>query len=285
MSLSAHPSGLPAWKSDGEPEWGRTPPIGLDTGMAASLHSHAEMNRTPLYRASGGVSGGQTSPAKKLEATSVPIAVRVAQGLHKIGMALKSRRWRQTAKHRLSVLQAEILGLLYREPRQTARISTLAERLAVRIPTVSDAVNTLGRKGLVAKTRGKDDGRAREIALTAPGRRQAAREADWPGLLTQAATQLPLPEQETLLTLVIKLIRLLQTRGDIPVARMCVTCRYFRPHVYDDSVNPHHCVLVDEPFGPSLLRIDCAEHELASQRLAARNWQVFLGGKDAMNFQ
>jgi hypothetical protein len=42
---------------------------------------------------------------------------------------------------------------------------------------------------------------------------------------------------------------------------MCVTCRYFRPHVHSDPERPHHCAFVDAPFGDRALRLDCRDHE------------------------
>jgi DNA-binding MarR family transcriptional regulator len=214
-----------------------------------------------------------------LETTTEPVAQRVAQGLRKIGLALKSRRWRYAGRQYLSALQGEILAFVVRQPQQTTMVSAVAAGLAVTRPTASDAVQTLARKGFIRKTPATRDGRVVDVTLTAKGRRQVARETDWPRFLTTAAGRLSPAEQETMLQLVIKLIRLLQERGEIPVARMCVTCRHFQPHVHDDPAQPHHCAFVNEPFGPRLLRIDCAEHEPAPAPVADRNWTVFMGGK------
>lgn len=56
------------------------------------------------------------------------------------------------------------------------------------------------------------------------------------------------------------IIHQLQEDQKIPVSRMCVTCHYFNPNVYDDRDRPHHCNLVDAPFGDGDLRLDCPEH-------------------------
>jgi hypothetical protein len=71
------------------------------------------------------------------------------------------------------------------------------------------------------------------------------------------------------------MIQTLQERNEIPVARMCVTCRYFRSHVYADPERPHHCDYVNAPFGDRLLRLDCAEHAPAATAQAERNWKTF----------
>jgi hypothetical protein len=72
------------------------------------------------------------------------------------------------------------------------------------------------------------------------------------------------------------MIRALQEERQIPVSRMCVTCRYFGPNRYDDSANPHHCAFTGAPFGDGDLQLDCADHAPAEAALAARNWSSFI---------
>lgn len=55
----------------------------------------------------------------------------------------------------------------------------------------------------------------------------------------------------------------LQRAGVITVARMCVTCRHFRPDAHDGE-RPHHCALLDVALAEESLRIDCPEHEQAA---------------------
>src|SRR3546814_1750116 len=57
-----------------------------------------------------------------------------------------------------------------------------------------------------------------------------------------------------------KMIGALQTRGTIPVQRMCVSCAHFRPNVHSDAATPHHCAFVDAAFGDASLRLDCDDH-------------------------
>jgi hypothetical protein len=69
---------------------------------------------------------------------------------------------------------------------------------------------------------------------------------------------------------------MLQERGAIPVAKMCVTCRYFRPNVHPDPERPHHCAFVDAPFGDRSLRLDCPDQEPAPSKERSRLWKAFL---------
>lgn len=61
------------------------------------------------------------------------------------------------------------------------------------------------------------------------------------------------------------LIARLHAAGVITVARMCVTCRFFRKDQHDDSSTPHHCNLLDMPLKRRDLRLDCPEHELPAE--------------------
>ncbi len=216
--------------------------------------------------------------ADKLENTTEPLSNRVVAGLQKIGLAMKSQAWKEANRRRVTPLQGQTLALLRMRVGRGATMSALAQELAVTLPTASDVIRTLEVKGWVRKKRSKVDRRVITITLTAEGMRKADGGAGWPDFLAAVADQLPVAEQESLLRILIKMIRTLQERSEIPVARMCVTCCYFRPRVYDDPERPHHCDYVNAPFGDRLLRIDCAEHEPAAKAQAERNWKTFSQG-------
>lgn len=91
--------------------------------------------------------------------------------------------------------------------------------------------------------------------------------AEWPDLLLGAVGVLDEAEAAVFLKALLKVIRQLQERGRISPARMCVTCRYFRPDVHDDPERPHHCAFVDAPFGDRNLRVDCGDHEPAGREV------------------
>ena len=74
----------------------------------------------------------------------------------------------------------------------------------------------------------------------------------------------------------VKMNRTLQIQGEIPVSRMCVTCRYFQPHVHADRAQPHHGAFVDQPFGDRQLCLECADHDAASAANAQATWDRFL---------
>jgi DNA-binding MarR family transcriptional regulator len=206
---------------------------------------------------------------------SAPASERIATGLSRISTAIRHKAWQQATAHGLTPTQADIVALL--AARQVAmRLSLIAEQLAITPATASDAVASLVAKELVSKVRAPDDGRAVALSLTASGAALAGNVSDWSVFMRMAADTLNVSEQTLLLRLIIKMIRAMQERGDIPLNRMCVSCRHFAPHRHADAANPHHCTLVDAPMGDRHLRLDCPEH---AQQLDAlqqqKTWRIF----------
>jgi DNA-binding MarR family transcriptional regulator len=197
------------------------------------------------------------------ERAGASLAERVTTGLSKIGLALKSQAWQQAGPQGLTPTQGQILALLAARPPEGMRVAELAAALGVTSATASDAIRTLAIKEHVDKERSEPDARVVRVRLTERGRREAKAAAAWPDFLLAAVGELSEAEQEVFLTGLVKMIRALQERGQISVARMCVTCRYFRPNLHKDPVRPHHCAFADAAFGPRHLRLDCPDHEAA----------------------
>jgi DNA-binding MarR family transcriptional regulator len=196
-------------------------------------------------------------------------------------MALRSEAWkaatvRTNGARGLTPTQGQILALLRARGGAPQRLASIAEGLAVSPPTASEAVSALVRKGLVAKLRADDDGRALGLKLTAAGKRAAERWAQWPDLLLGAVDALSASERALFLRAIVKIIRGLEERGDVPVSRLCVTCRYFEPNRHAGSGRrPHHCAFIGAPIGDGDLRLDCDDHLAANAAERAALWARF----------
>ncbi|MDR7521629.1 MAG: MarR family winged helix-turn-helix transcriptional regulator [Armatimonadota bacterium] len=211
----------------------------------------------------------------RVEVDGEPLRQRVTAGLSRIALALRQASWRGAGPRGLTPTQGLILTMLRRHP-GGQRLSAVAAALGVTRASASQAVTTLARKGLVAKHAVGGDGRGRLIVLTPAGRREAGRALSWGEAVHAAVDTLGVTEQAALLRALVKVIRALQESGQIAPSRMCVTCRYFRPHVHADPARPHHCAFVDAAFGDRALRIDCPDHAPASAAGAARTWRTFV---------
>jgi DNA-binding MarR family transcriptional regulator len=209
------------------------------------------------------------------ETHSEPLPRRIMTGLAKIGLALRSRAWREAGGRGLTPTQGQILAHLRSRPGEPQTLGEVAAALAVKPATVSEAVDALARKRLLRKERSARDARRLRLRLTPAGAREARRASVWPDFLVAGIGVLSETEQEVFLRGLIKMIRVLQERDEIPVARMCVTCRYFHPHAGRDPERPHRCELVGAFFGGRQLRLDCEEHQPAGAAEAEVAWKVF----------
>ncbi|MDA0659933.1 MAG: MarR family winged helix-turn-helix transcriptional regulator [Planctomycetota bacterium] len=212
--------------------------------------------------------------ANSLEKTDQPLAQKLGHALNRVQVAMRADSWENCGQNDLNPTQGQILIVL--GGRTTGlRLSEIASELAVSAPTVSESVATLVEKGYVKKGKAIDDGRAVTVTLSAAGKRIVERLDVVGGAITTVLESLPVAEQIQLYRTMLRMVRQLQAAGRIPVSRMCVTCRYFRPNVHNDAKRPHHCALVDAAFGDQTLRSDCPEHEAADEHLAAKNWETF----------
>ena len=212
---------------------------------------------------------------------SVALTTQLAAGLEKIGLAMKSRTWRREGRAGLGPLQRQVLTLLQSKPEQRAKVSTVANELAVRLPTASEVIATLERKQLVRRRRDMSDRRIVMAQLTAKGNRSCTPTSRMPDRLATATEALSAPEQVVLLTSLVKMIRSLQEQGEISVARMCVSCQHFRPNQHANADRPHHCNYLNAPFGDRSLRLNCQVYEPASTAQVNETWANFTSSRTA----
>ncbi|HXC67184.1 MAG TPA: MarR family transcriptional regulator [Nitrospiraceae bacterium] len=212
---------------------------------------------------------------------SAALTIQLAAGLEKIGLAMKSRTWRREGRAGLGPLQRQVLTLLRSKPEQRARVSTVANELAVRLPTASEVIATLERKQLVRRRHDTTDRRVVVAQLTAKGNRASTPSSRMPDRLATATEALSEPEQVVLLRSLVKMIRSLQDQGEISATRMCVSCQYFRPNQHAGADRTHHCDYLKASFGDSSLRLNCQVYEPASTAQVNQTWENFIGSRTA----
>lgn len=199
------------------------------------------------------------------------IESRIAEGLDRIATAMRADDWNRARALGLNPTQFAIL--VHLQGRSAgAGVKDIALQLGVSQPSATDSINALERKGLVQKHQGVADRRAVHVVLTTDGLSALNRGQAETGEAGRAITALPAPEQEQLLVTLVGMIRHLQEAGTIPIQRMCVSCRHFRPNAHADAHKPHHCTFVDAAFGQQDLRVDCRDHETADPSVRAATW-------------
>jgi DNA-binding MarR family transcriptional regulator len=201
---------------------------------------------------------------------------QLATGLVKIGLATRHHAWAGGETLGLSPTQGQVLVLLHQRGARGMRLGDVAHQLAVSQATASVAVRTLVEKGLISRATPREDRRAVNLTLTERGEEAAQVAATWTDFLLEAVNELAAREQGAFQRGLVKMIRRMQERGQIPVSQMCVTCVFFRPHVHDDPETPHHCDYIEAPFGDRQLRLACRDHIPASSDQAEASWIRFV---------
>lgn len=200
----------------------------------------------------------------------------IVDGLNKLALVLRKGSWEGAGARRLTPTQGQILRVLLDAP-GPARLGDVSRSLAITPATASKAVSALIAKGLVEKLTAPEDARALALTLTAEGRREARRVSGWASAIASAVAALSVEERAVLLRTLVKIVRRLQLRGEIDVARTCAGCIYFRPFAHPENPRaPHHCAFVDAPFGDGSLRVDCPDHVAAPADVAAEIRRRFL---------
>ncbi|QXJ26898.1 MarR family transcriptional regulator [Actinomadura graeca] len=185
---------------------------------------------------------------------------RLVAALERAGHVVRTLLWRQAYANGLSPIQTQLLMHLVGRARPP-RVGELAAEFDVTMATMSDALAALRRKELVRRDSDPGDRRSHVFSLTETGARLAADLAHWSDPVTGWLAAEPESDKADTLRFLLDLVGRLHDTGVLAVARTCVTCRFFVRDAHDDPARPHHCALLDTPFGDAALRVDCAEHQ------------------------
>jgi DNA-binding MarR family transcriptional regulator len=189
---------------------------------------------------------------------------KIVASLERLSQVFRTLLRGEAQERGLSPIQAQFLVHLLHHGAALGRVSRLAREFDLTRATVSDAVGSLEKKGLISREPWPADKRVTTLRLTSTGEHTAQELAAWANVIEEHLKAYSPEEKEAVMRFLMGLIGSLQKSGLITVARMCVTCRFFRPDAHPGESSPHHCALLDVPLSGSDLRADCPEHELAA---------------------
>lgn len=180
---------------------------------------------------------------------------RLTDLIDRLGRLIRS----QIYESGMAPVQWDALRYLARCNRFSNTPGALAKYLHATKGTVSQTLNVLERKGLVAKAPDAVSGRVVRLALTAKGRAAAARDPAG-GLSDYAARIEPRDAQAAERVLAGMLAEMQARHGDRPFS-VCHGCRHFRRDAEQGA--PHWCSLLDEKLSESDSNAICVESEAA----------------------
>lgn len=183
---------------------------------------------------------------------------RVVAALERVGELLRNQAWDAGASMGLSPLHVQLLAYLHGHGSTGILAVDLAARFHLTKATVSVALGTLQRKGAIAAKPSKVDGRAKDIALTAKGRRMAEEAAGHLDALMPLLDRLSTAKRDQLYTGLFEFLDAARARGMVRADRMCVTCAH-----YGARDGRPYCALLRKALAPQDHRVDCPEHQAA----------------------
>lgn len=202
------------------------------------------------------------------------LPLRIHEGLERVATALRADDWVSARAAGVNPTQFAIMAALEGRPSGMS-VRDIALQLGVSQPSATDSIAALERKGYLFRAPAPQDRRSVRILLTDHGQASLTAAHATRSVAEQTARSLDARQQEEMLVSLVTMIRHLQETGSIPIQRMCVSCRYFRPNAHADAAQPHHCSFVDAAFGQHELRVDCREHETADPSARAATWAEF----------
>ena len=187
---------------------------------------------------------------------------RLATGLARVAVAMHLADDDPAAGLERTLAQQQLLLLVSRR-RDGYTFAELAADAGMTVPATASAIGTLVCEGLVVMGPAAATPADMPVKITDRGRAQAPELGHWASDLLAELRNLNEAGQRQLLQVVTGQIRRLQQQGQIPVVKMCITCRFFDGYAHPGTADPHHCRLVDAAFGHQLLRLRCPEQEPA----------------------
>jgi DNA-binding MarR family transcriptional regulator len=189
---------------------------------------------------------------------------KIVASLERLSQVLRNLLREEARERSLSPIQAQFLVHLLHHGAARRRVSQLAREFDLTRATVSEAVGSLEKKGLIRRELWPHDKRVTTLRLTPTGKHTAQELAAWANVIEEHLKDRSAEEKEAVMRFLMDLIGALQKSGLITVARMCTTCRFFRPDAHRSESSAHHCALLDVPLSGSDLRADCPEHKLVA---------------------
>lgn len=189
------------------------------------------------------------------------ISSKIIVGLERISEVFKILLWDKAKLVGLSPIQIQILIFIAYHKQELCNVSLLAKEFNITKPTISDAIKSLAKKGLINKDISPTDSRSYSIHPTPSGNKIIAETVNFAEPLKTSLNGIQQPNLESLFATISQLIYQLNQSGILTVQRTCYGCKF-----YKQTENTDFCNLLNKELLNSDIRLDCPEYEEKDSR-------------------
>ncbi len=181
--------------------------------------------------------------------------------LERISQAFRTLLWDYAKKEQLSPIQIQFLVYIAAHPHSQSYVTEIAREFNLTAATVSDAVKSLEKKGLIKKLSGEKDKRRFRLRLTDSGMVVTKHLTNWQSAILEHLKEYSPETKQTVVFFLLNLLESLKKDNLLFRVKTCLSCDYFREDLYPEDDAQHHCILRDLKLQSGELRIDCPNYK------------------------
>ena len=181
----------------------------------------------------------------------------IVLALERVSQVFRTLLWDYGKKKKLSPIQIQFLVHISGHSKKYSSVSEMARTFNLTAATVSDAIKSLEKKGLVQKIVSRRDGRKFPISLTKEGLTMSNHLADWYSPLLEHIHNFPSESREAVLIFLLKLVESLKQNQLLEEIKTCLSCKYLADKSDAKNNQKAYCLLRKVSLNISELRLNC----------------------------
>lgn len=185
-----------------------------------------------------------------------PLESKISGLFERVCRIFKILQWEIAKKYKFSPIQFLFLLYLKEYPKKFSTVLNLSKEFGLTVPTVSDSIKTLIKKGLIIKEKNPEDKRNHYLILTEEGKEMVKKLKNWDKNFQNSLKSLSQEEKYQLQELLLKMILNFQAKGIPFQIHACMTCKNFKI-TKDNGKEEYYCMLTKTKMDSSKIKFKC----------------------------
>jgi len=182
---------------------------------------------------------------------------KIIEAIDRIARAQKILLWDRAKLLGLTPLQTQILLFVAENKEENNNVTLISLELGVSQPTISDAVKTLIKKGLLETMVWEKNRHYRLLRLTEKGKAILSQLKEWDKYLKRPLSKISEEEKIAFFKFLLDYVVELRNDKTLLLLRACPLCKYFEKK----DENTYYCKLFEMDLKVKDLRVECPDYE------------------------